>query len=86
MKALGLCTRQALKGRIYILWDLASLMTWVSSTPANQGGLPITGDAHAISYEHVGRRTTGYMRSPESGKVLLVPDPFFLEERTVGIC
>jgi hypothetical protein len=27
MKALGLCTRQATKGRSYIMWDIASFMT-----------------------------------------------------------
>jgi hypothetical protein len=39
MKALGLCTRQVSKGRSYILWDIASLMTRILSNPVNQGNL-----------------------------------------------
>jgi hypothetical protein len=33
-----------------------------------------------------GLRATGYRKSIGTGKVVLVPDPTFLEERTVGLC
>jgi hypothetical protein len=86
MKALGLCTRQASKGRIYILWDIDSLMTRILSNPANQGGLSSTDHAHVIMYGHMRRWATGYRRSIGDGKVMLVPYSILLEEWPVGLC
>jgi hypothetical protein len=50
------------------------------------GTLPSTGHTYASSYGHMVRRATVYRMSVGAQTVIFVPDPIFLEERTVGLC